>query len=125
MAKLCLSITVVLSIVVAPALGAGPIEDRVSRHIDAAVEGGLTPTDFHHLIFAFSWRGTLEDWTIAERGLDRLAGVHQVDPLMVDEIRLIRAKIELERGRQAEGLTRLETKREMMWKGPIPRSQDQ
>jgi transglutaminase-like putative cysteine protease/Tfp pilus assembly protein PilF len=101
MVKLCLSITVVLSVAVAPAVDAGPIEDRVSRHIDAAVEGGLTPADFHHLIFAFSWRGTLEDWAIAERGLDRLAGVRQVDPLMVDEIRLIRAEMELDRGRQA------------------------
>jgi Tfp pilus assembly protein PilF len=101
MAKLCAAMIVVLSIVVVPAVGAGPIEDRVSRHIDGAVEGGLTPADFHHLIFAFSWRSTLQDWTLAERGLDRLAGVRQVDPLMVDEIRLIRAEIELDRGRPA------------------------
>jgi transglutaminase-like putative cysteine protease len=85
----------------AQTVAAGPIEERVKRHIEAAVEGGLDPVDYHHLVFAFSWRGTLEDWTIAERGLDRLAGVPQVDPLMADEIRLIRAQIEIDRGRDA------------------------
>lgn len=82
-------------------VSAGPIEDRVSRHIEAAVDGGVTPADFHHLVFAFSWRGTLDDWTIAARGLDRLAGVRQIDPLMVDELRLVRAQLELDRGREA------------------------
>jgi transglutaminase-like putative cysteine protease len=84
-----------------PAVGAGPIEDRVQRHIEAAVDGGLAPADYHHLVFAFSWRATLEDWTLAERGLDRLAATRQADPLMADEIRLLRAEIEIDRGRDA------------------------
>ena len=84
-----------------PAVGAGPIEDRVQRHIEEAVEGGLTPVDYHHLVFALSWRTTFEDWTLAERGLDRLAAARQIDPLMVDEIRLLRAEIEIDRGRDA------------------------
>jgi Tfp pilus assembly protein PilF len=84
-----------------PAVGAGPIEERVQRHIEAAVEDGLRPADFHHLVFALSWRTTLEDWTLAERGLDRLAAARQIDPLMADEIRLLRAEIEIDRGRDA------------------------
>jgi hypothetical protein len=84
-----------------PVVGAGPIEERVRGHIEAAIEGGLDPADYHHLVLAFSWRETLEDWTIAEHGLDRLAGARQVDPLMADEIRLIRAQIEIDRGRDA------------------------
>ncbi len=84
-----------------PTVHAGPIEERVQRHIEAAVESGLTPADFHHLVFAFSWRTTLEDWTLAERGLDRLAAARPIDPLMVDEIRLTRSEIEIDRGRDA------------------------
>ncbi len=87
-------------------LGAGPvtagsIEDRVSRHIDQAIDGGVAPADFHHLFMAFSWRATLSDWTEVEKNLDRLAGVRRVDPLMVDEVRLIRARTLVERGRWA------------------------
>jgi transglutaminase-like putative cysteine protease len=84
-----------------PMVNAGPIEERVQRHIEAAVEGGLTPADYHHLVFAFSWRTTLEDWTLAERGLDRLAAARQIDPLMADEIRLLRAEVEIDRGGDA------------------------
>ncbi len=80
---------------------AGAIEDRVSRHVEAAVEDGVSPVDFHHLFFVFSWRATLSDWTLAERGLDRMAGARQVDPLMADELRLARARIELDQGRDA------------------------
>ena len=83
------------------AVGAGPIEDRVQRHVEMAIEDGLHPVDFHHLVFAFSWNGTLDDWTIARRGLDRLAGTRRVDPLMVDEIRAIRAQLEVDSGRDA------------------------
>ena len=92
---------VLVALCLSPGVGAGPIEDRVQRHIEMAVEDGLHPADYHHLVFAFSWRGTLEDWTIVERGLDRLAAVRQVDPLMADEIRLIRAQIEIDRGHDA------------------------
>ena len=88
-----------LFLCLSPVANAGPIEARVQRHIEAAVEDGLTPADYHHLVFAFSWRTTLEDWTLAERGLDRLAAARRIDPLMVDEIRLLRAEIEIDRGR--------------------------
>ncbi len=91
--------TLLVLLCLAPAVGAGPIEDRVQRHIEAAVADGLTPADYHHLVFALNWRTTLEDWTIAERGLDRLAAARQIDPLMADEIRLMRAEIEIDRGR--------------------------
>ena len=74
------------------------IEERVSDHVELAVDRGLEPVDFHHLFFAFTWRHTLPDLTLAERALDRLAGVRQTDPLMVDELRLIRAQIALEAG---------------------------
>jgi hypothetical protein len=80
---------------------AGTIEDRVQGHVETAVANGVQPVDFHHLVFAFSWRETLEDWTLAERCLDRLAGTRVVDPLMRDEIRAIRAQIEVDAGRDA------------------------
>jgi len=82
-------------------VGAGAIEDRVQRHVDEAVENGLHPDDFHHLFMAFSWRKTFEDWTIAQQSLDRLAGARPTDPLMADELRLARARIELDLGRSA------------------------
>ena len=80
---------------------AGAIEERVNRHIEAAVEDGVRPADYHHLFFAFSWRATFRDWTLAERSLDRLTGARQIDPLMADELRLARARLELDQGRDA------------------------
>jgi hypothetical protein len=74
------------------------IDERVSDHIERAVDRGLDPLDFHHLFFAFTWRHTLSDLTLAERALDRLAGVRQIDPLMIDELRLIRGQMALEAG---------------------------
>jgi tetratricopeptide (TPR) repeat protein len=78
--------------------GAGSTEDRVQMHVDAAVSGGVAPADFHHLFMAFSWRATLSDWTAVETYLDRLAGVRRIDPLMVDELRLIRSRTLVDRG---------------------------
>ena len=92
----------ILMLLTAPlTVGAGPIEDRVQHHLEMAIEDGVEPIDFHHLVFAFSWNGTLEDWTIARRSLDRLAGARPVDALMVDEIRAIRAQLEVDSGRDA------------------------
>jgi Tfp pilus assembly protein PilF len=90
-----------VALLVSPSVAAGPIEVRVQAHVEEAIAGGVEPVDFHHLVLAFSWRETLEDWSMAERGLDRLAGAQQVDPLMADEIRLIRAQIEIDHGRDA------------------------
>jgi hypothetical protein len=84
-----------------PALVAGSIEERVQSHVEAASAGGVQPVDFHHLVFAFTWRESLEDWTLASRNLDRLAGARTVDPLMKDEIRAVRAQLEAEGGRDA------------------------
>jgi hypothetical protein len=90
-----------LSASLSPLVGAGVIEDRVQRHVEEAVTNGVRPVDYHHLVFAFTWRETLEDWTLAGRHLDRLAGTRLVDPLMRDEIRSIRAQLEVEAGRDA------------------------
>jgi len=78
----CLSVFWLTAIVVSVAapVGAGAVEDRVNGHIEAAVDGGVRPADYHHLFMAFAWRGTLSDWTDAERNLDRLSGVRRVDP---------------------------------------------
>jgi hypothetical protein len=75
------------------------IEDRFQDHIEHAVARGLDPLDFHHLYLAFEWRHTLPDVTVAARGLDRLAGVRESDPLMVDEVRLLRARLAVDGGR--------------------------
>jgi tetratricopeptide (TPR) repeat protein len=93
--------SVILLLSLSSALGAGSIEERVQSHVEAATAGGVQPIDFHHLVFAFTWRETLEDWTLAGRYLDRLAGAPTVDPLMRDEIRAIRAQLEVEGGRDA------------------------
>ncbi len=85
----------------APAATAGGIGDRVQRHVEAAVADGIKPVDFHHLLFATAWRETFADWSVAERALDRLSGPRRIDPLMADELRLLRARLEAERGRDA------------------------
>jgi hypothetical protein len=54
----------VLFLLVSSTITAGPIEERVRGHIAAAVDGGLEPADYHHLILAFSWRDTLEDLSL-------------------------------------------------------------
>ena len=81
--------------------GAGSIDERVRQHVLSAVEDGVRPADFHHLFMAFLWRETLSDWTQAERHLDRLAGVRNLHPLMADELRLIRSRLQVDRGRDA------------------------
>jgi hypothetical protein len=78
---------------------AGTVEERFLDHVEGAVVRGLDPLDFHHLHLAYSWRQTLPDLVVAERALDRLAGVWQVDPLMADELRLLRARLAVDRGR--------------------------
>jgi tetratricopeptide (TPR) repeat protein len=94
------TIPVVAALWAGPA-SAGAIADQVQHHVDEAVSGGVAPADFHHLFMAFSWRATLPDWTAVDTNLDRLAGVRRVDPLMVDELRLIRSRLEIDRGRSA------------------------
>ncbi|MBD3854434.1 MAG: hypothetical protein IFJ96_06600, partial [Acidobacteria bacterium] len=83
----------------------------------------MRPVDFHHLFMAFAWRGTLSDWNEAERNIDRVAGVRRVDPLMVDEIRLIRARLNLDRGRDAAARELFRTMggiSSWWFQGPVP-----
>ena len=102
---------------------AGEIEDRIRDHLDRAAADGLQPVDFHHLVLAFFWRDTTADPDLVERGLDRLAAGSRMDPLMADELRLLRARLAVEEGRPAAarelframgGLT------EWWVQGPIP-----
>ena len=94
------TVTVILAISAGLAT-AGSIEDRVQSHVDAAISGGVAPADYHHLFMAFSWRATLSDWMDVEHNLDRLTAVRRIDPLMVDELRLIRSRTLVDRGRAA------------------------
>jgi transglutaminase-like putative cysteine protease len=121
----CLLIVCMTTVLVCAAtlVVGGVIEDRVDSHIEAAVDGGVRPADFHHLFMAFAWRGTLSDWNDADRKLDRVAGVHRVDPLMVDEIRLIRARLNLDRGRDAAARELFRTMGGLSswwFQGPVP-----
>lgn len=77
------------------------IERRILDHVDAAAAGGVRTEDYHHLIFMFHWRDTVPDLTLVERSLDRLSASAQVDPLMADEMRSMRARLATEAGRPA------------------------
>jgi transglutaminase-like putative cysteine protease len=77
------------------------IERRIADHIEAAAAGGVQPTDFHHLVFAFYWRDTVPDPALVARGLDRLSASPRTDALMMDEIRTMRARLASEAGRPA------------------------
>ncbi len=77
------------------------VQARVERHLEEAVAGGLEPTDMHHLVFAFNWRETLPDWRWIAPALDRLTAARPVDPLMAEEVRLLRARVAVDEGRPA------------------------
>ncbi len=116
------TVPVILALWAGPAT-AGAISDQVQHHVDEAVSGGVTAADFHHLFMAFSWRATLPDWTAVDSNLDRLAGVRRIDPLMADELRLIRARIQVDRGLSsaAKELFRTMGGLEAWWiAGPVP-----
>jgi len=80
---------------------ASEIEERILDHFNQAAAGGVQPDDFHHLVFAFFWRDTLPDPAVIGRGIDRLAASSRVDPLMADELRVMRARLAAEAGRPA------------------------
>jgi hypothetical protein len=85
-----------------PCLGEiSELQQRAAAHLEAAVDGGLRPADFHHLLFALGWRETLPDWRWTHTALDRLAAAGSTDPLMADELRLLRAQVALAEGRPA------------------------
>jgi hypothetical protein len=97
--RLVVALTLLL---VAPFAGAASeIEQRILDHVGRATAGGLQPDDFHHLFFAFSRRDTVPDLAVIEGGLDRLAALSRVDPLMADELRVMRARLAAEAGRPA------------------------
>ncbi len=75
------------------------IDQQVQHHVERAVEGGLAPEDFHHLVLAFEWRDTLESPQLLEDAVDRLAVARPLDPLMADEVRRLRAELAAEAGR--------------------------
>ena len=102
MIRCCRACLAVLALVlIAVPAAAGEIEDRIRSHLDRAAADGLTPEDFHHLAFAFFWRETSAEPELIERGLDRLGASGRVDPLMADELRLLRARVAVEAGRAA------------------------
>ena len=102
---------------------AGAIDDRVQAHVEAAVAGGLQADDFHHVFLAFAWRRTFANWTLVQTNLDRLAAVQGADPLMIDELRLTRARIEVENGHTAAARELFRTMGGMSswwFGGPVP-----
>jgi len=83
------------------AVADGVISRRVEDHLHQALEDGLTPTDYHHLVMMMSWRDTLADWRWVTSALDRMSVAATVDPLMVDEVRTLRADVATDQGRPA------------------------
>jgi len=96
-----LIVAVVLSLLVGAAGAATEIEQRILDHVDAAATGGVRSEDYHHLVFMFHWRDTAPDRALIERSLDRLSATAQVDPLLADEMRSMRARLATEAGRPA------------------------
>ncbi len=94
-------VVLTMTLVAGVAGAASEIEERILDHVNRAAAGGVRPDDFHHLVFAFFWRDTVPDPTVVERGLDRLAASPRVDPLMADELRVMRARLAAESGRPA------------------------
>ena len=96
-----LTAVLMIALLVNVAGAASEIEQRIFDHVDRAAVGGLQPADFHHLVFTFFWRDTVPDLALVERGLDRLASSPRVDPLMADELRMMRARLAAEAGNPA------------------------
>ncbi|HOC42792.1 MAG TPA: transglutaminase domain-containing protein [Thermoanaerobaculales bacterium] len=90
-----------LLVCAAGAAAAGPasIDQQVRDHVERAVQGGLDPEDFHHLVLGFGWRDTMSDRRLLEGLLDRLSAARPIDPLMADEVRRLRAELAYEAGR--------------------------
>ncbi len=94
-------LVVAVGLLAASAAGAAPmnvVERRVRTHLAQARADGVDPEDFAHLFFAFSFRRTLPDWRTAEVGLDQLATVRDVDPLMAAELAHLAARLAVDAG---------------------------
>ncbi len=112
-----------LALLATPAAGAGTVEDLSAAHLEAALRGGLRPVDLHHLFLAFSWRDDLADHRWVGRAMDRLTAAGSTDPLMVSELRVLRARLALEAGHPAAALELFRTDGglERWWAaGPFP-----
>lgn len=96
-----LTVGLIIALVASAASAATEIERRILDNVEQAAAGGLQADDFHHLVFLFYWRDTVPDLALVEGGLDRLAALTRVDPLMADELRTIRARLAAEAGRPA------------------------
>lgn len=98
------------------------VEDYGRDHVARALSGGLAAEDYHHLLLAFHWRSTWPDWHAVGTALDRLAAA-STDPLMQDEVRLWRARVAVEEGRDdaARTLFHASGGLERWWAhGPLP-----
>jgi Tfp pilus assembly protein PilF len=88
----------ILMLAVAGASLSATTVERAGNHVASALEGHLQPEHFHHLQLAFLSHRELPDWTVTQGWLDRLAADRRADPLMADEVRLLRARFEIDRG---------------------------
>ena len=89
----------VVALLAAGVVAAATIDQQVKDHVERAVEGGLGPEDYHHLVLAFEWRDTLGSPRLLADAVDRLAAARPLDPLMADEVRRLRAELAAEAGR--------------------------
>ncbi len=99
MRRLVVAVAVVAAASLASA--ATEIEQRILDNVEQAAAGGLQADDFHRLVFVFYWRDTVPDLALVENGLDRLAALSRVDPLMADELRALRSRLAAEAGKPA------------------------
>ncbi len=77
------------------------IDTWASLQVTTALKDGLTPTDYPQVFLALEYRYALTRWSTATHLLDRLASAHPMDPLMADEVRLLRADLSIDQGRPA------------------------
>ena len=80
------------------------VEVHAHDHVARALSDRLTAVDYHHLLLALHWRTAWPDWPGVDTVLDRLAAA-DADPLMQDEVRLWRARVAIEEGRDEAART--------------------
>lgn len=85
----------------AAAEGRAPFDRWVERQVAAATADGLDPVDLPVVLLLPEWGRLMSDWSEVDRLTSRLAS-GGADPLMADELRLLRARLALEEGRPDE-----------------------
>ena len=101
----------------------GAVQERAARHLEEAVQNGVTAEDFHHLVALEMSGELLEDALWLETALDRLGAAPTPDPLMVSAVRQLRMEVAKRRGRPqaARELFRADGGLERWWAaGPFP-----